>query len=192
MEAFAYVVCLSESQIYVACCAAEVGSLLSPRAHTSIIHLLSSSPVFEAVIPASSDTSVLHSVTGDERPGRAPADMVFIIDEKPHPRFQREGDNLVINRRLSLAEALCGIEFQVQTLDNRVLTISTKDEVITPQTTKIIRYGIQSLSCGIRAAWNGESQAAVDSVASVSASGLASHTPQYMGQIDQCVGCGDS
>jgi hypothetical protein len=25
---------------------------------------------------------------GDERPGRVAADMVFVIDEKPHPRFK--------------------------------------------------------------------------------------------------------
>eukprot|EP00878_Enallax_costatus_P006617 GHUV01006935.1.p1 GENE.GHUV01006935.1~~GHUV01006935.1.p1 ORF type:complete len:225 (+),score=43.10 GHUV01006935.1:32-676(+) len=84
-------------------------------------------------------TKVTFPNKGDERPGRVPADMVFIIEEKPHPRFQREGDNLVIHKRVSLAEALCGIEFQVQTLDNRILNISTKDEVITLHTNKTVR-----------------------------------------------------
>lgn len=76
---------------------------------------------------------------GDERPGRVAADMVFVIDEKPHARFHREGDNLVLHKRVSLSDALCGVEFQIQTLDGRTLNISTRDEVITPHTVKTIR-----------------------------------------------------
>jgi DnaJ-class molecular chaperone len=78
-------------------------------------------------------------VAGDERPGHVAADMVFVIEERPHARFKRDGDDLLLQKRLSLSEALCGCELVVQTLDNRVLTISTKDEIIQPQSTKIIR-----------------------------------------------------
>jgi DnaJ family protein B protein 4 len=76
---------------------------------------------------------------GDERPGHIAADMVFIIDEKPHARFKREGDNLLLTKRISLSDALCGTEFAVQTLDGRTITVSTKDEVITPHTSKTVR-----------------------------------------------------
>lgn len=65
--------------------------------------------------------------------------MVFIIDEKPHAVFKRDGDNLVIHRRISLSDALCGVELQVPTLDGRMLNVSTKDEVVTPNHSKIIR-----------------------------------------------------
>lgn len=65
--------------------------------------------------------------------------MVFIIDEKPHARFKRDGDNLVFHKRISLSEALCGLDFPVQTLDGRTLSISTRDEIITPNSSKIIR-----------------------------------------------------
>jgi DnaJ family protein B protein 4 len=65
--------------------------------------------------------------------------MVFIIDEKPHERFKREGDNLVLTKRISLSDALCGVEFPVQMLDGRTITVSTKDEVITPHSSKTIR-----------------------------------------------------
>lgn len=74
--------------------------------------------------------------------------MVFMIDEKPHPRFQREGDNLVVHKRISLSEALCGVDFQVQTLDNRTLTISTRDEVVTPHTVKTVRLGRETGTYG--------------------------------------------
>jgi DnaJ family protein B protein 4 len=65
--------------------------------------------------------------------------MVFIIDEKPHARFKRDGDNLTMTKRISLSDALCGTEFAVQTLDGRTLTVSTKDDVITPNSSKTIR-----------------------------------------------------
>uniref|UniRef100_A0A383WPC8 Chaperone DnaJ C-terminal domain-containing protein n=1 Tax=Tetradesmus obliquus TaxID=3088 RepID=A0A383WPC8_TETOB len=84
-------------------------------------------------------TKLTFQQKGDERPGHIPADMVFIIDEKPHARFKRDGDNLLLTKRLSLGDALCGTEFQVQTLDGRAITVSTKDEVVTPHTSKIIR-----------------------------------------------------
>jgi DnaJ family protein B protein 4 len=65
--------------------------------------------------------------------------MVFIIDEKPHARFKRDGDNLLMTKRISLSDALCGTEFAVQTLDGRTLTVSTEDYVITPHSSKTIR-----------------------------------------------------
>jgi DnaJ-class molecular chaperone len=33
---------------------------------------------------------------------------VFVIREKPHIIFKREGDNLICNEAISLKEALCG------------------------------------------------------------------------------------
>ena len=34
--------------------------------------------------------------TGDEHPGRVAADMVFVIDEKPHGTFRRDGNDLIM------------------------------------------------------------------------------------------------
>lgn len=50
---------------------------------------------------------------GDEEPGVIPADIVFLLDEKPHPRFRREGPDLHVNAVVSLADALCGATVQV-------------------------------------------------------------------------------
>src|SRR5262249_11182559 len=33
-------------------------------------------------------------------------DMVFVVEEKPHPRFVRDGSNLIATIRLTLLEAL--------------------------------------------------------------------------------------
>ncbi|KAF6261965.1 hypothetical protein COO60DRAFT_1293650 [Scenedesmus sp. NREL 46B-D3] len=84
-------------------------------------------------------TKLTFQQKGDERPGHIAADMVFLIEEKPHARFKREGDNLVMTKRISLSDALCGTEFPVQLLDGRTITVSTRDDVITPQANKIIR-----------------------------------------------------
>ena len=36
---------------------------------------------------------------GDEHPGRIAADVVFVVQERPHPMFQREGNDLVYVHR---------------------------------------------------------------------------------------------
>ena len=51
-------------------------------------------------------TTVTFPKEGDEGPGLIPPDISFVIGEKPHPRFQREGNNLVYKAQISLAEAL--------------------------------------------------------------------------------------
>ncbi len=64
-----------------------------------------------------------HCDTGDERPGTAPADLVFNIEEKPHQKFSREGNDLVYNAKLPLVDALCGATVRLTTLDGRPLTV---------------------------------------------------------------------
>lgn len=45
---------------------------------------------------------------------------------KPHPVFQRKNSDLLIRKRISLHEALCGYEFKIQHLDGRELVIKSK------------------------------------------------------------------
>ncbi|XP_005798300.1 dnaJ homolog subfamily A member 4-like [Xiphophorus maculatus] len=62
---------------------------------------------------------------GDQEPGLEPGDVVIVLDQKEHPLFQRQGDDLVMKMDIKLAEALCGFRKTVRTLDNRSLIIST-------------------------------------------------------------------
>jgi DnaJ-class molecular chaperone len=64
-----------------------------------------------------------HAAAGDERPGSMPADIVFVIEEKQHPQFSREGNDLAYSARLPLVDALCGATVRLQTLDGRPLTV---------------------------------------------------------------------
>lgn len=75
---------------------------------------------------------------GNQQPGMIPADLVFIIDEKPHPTFVREGDDLYAIRKINLSDALAGLTVTLTALDYRVLNISCAG-VIRPGFEKIVR-----------------------------------------------------
>eukprot|EP00976_Prorocentrum_cordatum_P044926 908064-Prorocentrum_minimum.AAC.1 len=55
--------------------------------------------------------------------------MVFVIHQKPHPTFAREGSDLIHNTRIPLVDALSGFKMDVKTLDNRILRVNIKDTV---------------------------------------------------------------
>uniref|UniRef100_A0A0D9WJP6 Uncharacterized protein n=1 Tax=Leersia perrieri TaxID=77586 RepID=A0A0D9WJP6_9ORYZ len=68
-------------------------------------------------------TKITFPEKGNEQPNIIPADIVFIIDEKPHPVFTRDGNDLVVTQKIPLAEALSGYTVHLTTLDDRSLTI---------------------------------------------------------------------
>ncbi|KAL9342928.1 hypothetical protein Peur_063359 [Populus x canadensis] len=68
-------------------------------------------------------TKITFPEKGNEQPNIVPADLVFIIDEKPHPVFTRDGNDLVVTQKISLAEALTGYTVHLTALDGRNLTI---------------------------------------------------------------------
>lgn len=74
-------------------------------------------------------TKITFPEKGNERPNVTPADLVFIIDEKPHPVFTREGNDLVVTQQISLVEALTGYTVHLTTLDGRSLTIPINDVI---------------------------------------------------------------
>ena len=59
---------------------------------------------------------------GDETDGGS-QDLHFIVSEKPHPTFRREGDNLRTTVELDLKEALTGWERKVATIDGKQLPV---------------------------------------------------------------------
>ncbi|KAM7277115.1 hypothetical protein ACFE04_018981 [Oxalis oulophora] len=60
---------------------------------------------------------------GNEQPGIIAADLIFIIEEKPHPVFSRDGNDLILTQNVSLTEALTGYTVQLTTLDGWNLKI---------------------------------------------------------------------
>lgn len=62
---------------------------------------------------------------GDQEPGLEPGDVIIVLDQKDHPVFQRQDDNLIMKMSIKLVEALCGFKKTIQTLDNRTLIITS-------------------------------------------------------------------
>uniref|UniRef100_T1D480 J domain-containing protein n=1 Tax=Psorophora albipes TaxID=869069 RepID=T1D480_9DIPT len=81
-------------------------------------------------------TKITFPKEGDQVPGKVPADIVFIIRDKPHPHFKREGSDIKYTAKVSLRQALCGTVIKVPTLSGELLTISTQGEVLKPNTVK--------------------------------------------------------
>merc|ERR1712110_1033877 len=51
-----------------------------------------------------SGTKITFQREGDQAPNKIPADIVFIIRDKPHPNFKREGSDLKYACQISLKE----------------------------------------------------------------------------------------
>ncbi|GER26745.1 DnaJ homolog subfamily B member [Striga asiatica] len=82
-------------------------------------------------------TKITFEGKGDERPGTLPADIIFCIDEKRHPLFKREGDNLELGVEIPLVQALTGCTVPVPLLGGGQINLSI-DEVIYPGYEKTI------------------------------------------------------
>lgn len=69
----------------------------------------------------------------DEAPGHDPGDVVIVAKEKSHKTFKRMNDALLMTKKISLAEALCGFEFTTVFLDGKDLVIRSKPgQVVKP------------------------------------------------------------
>jgi len=78
-------------------------------------------------------------MSGDERPGVIAADIVFVVDEKNHVSFRRDGNDLIYSARLSLTEALCGTTLNIPHLDGTTIPLPVQD-IISPNAMKVVRY----------------------------------------------------
>ncbi|XP_072993142.1 uncharacterized protein [Typha latifolia] len=76
-------------------------------------------------------TKITFPDKGNEQAGQLPADLVFVIDEKPHDVYTREGNDLLIYQKIPLVDALAGTTINLKTLDERDLVIKVTD-VVTP------------------------------------------------------------
>ncbi|XP_015252763.1 PREDICTED: dnaJ homolog subfamily A member 4-like [Cyprinodon variegatus] len=77
---------------------------------------------------------------GDQEPGLEPGDVIIVLDQREHPVFQRQGNDLIMKMDIKLSEALCGFRRTVRTLDNRTLIISTNPgEVIKHNAIKCVQ-----------------------------------------------------
>merc|ERR1712176_1284733 len=69
----------------------------------------------------------------DVRPDADTGDVIFVLKQQEHADFKRKGADLLIERKISLVEALCGFKMELTHLDGRKLLIKTSPgEIIKP------------------------------------------------------------
>uniref|UniRef100_A0AAY5K4U5 J domain-containing protein n=1 Tax=Esox lucius TaxID=8010 RepID=A0AAY5K4U5_ESOLU len=74
---------------------------------------------------------------GDQGPNSIPADVVFIVRQKSHPRFIRQHNDLIYTAQISLVKALTGFAVDIETLDGRLLNIPVND-IVHPKYRKVV------------------------------------------------------
>ncbi|XP_051122031.1 uncharacterized protein LOC127245287 [Andrographis paniculata] len=74
-------------------------------------------------------TKITFPEKGNHEADTSPGDLIFVVDEKPHRIFKRDGNDLIINQRISLLDALTGKTLNITTLDGRDLPLTLSDVI---------------------------------------------------------------
>jgi DnaJ family protein B protein 4 len=83
-------------------------------------------------------TRVTFAGKGDEvAPGTA-ADLVFVVKQQPHPRFERKGNDLRVRVKLPLVAALTGGTGSVTMPDGRALALPISSPPVQPGSTRLV------------------------------------------------------
>lgn len=66
-------------------------------------------------------------------------DVIIVCQEQPHKRFKRKGADLLMEKTITLGEALLGVDFQIDHLDGTKMRVkNTPGEVIKPEELKTL------------------------------------------------------
>uniref|UniRef100_A0AC35GW94 CR-type domain-containing protein n=1 Tax=Panagrolaimus sp. PS1159 TaxID=55785 RepID=A0AC35GW94_9BILA len=76
---------------------------------------------------------------GDEMNGLEAGDIVFCLQCKKHDRFERNGDDLIMEKKIGLSEALCGTSMLIKQLDGRNLLLKREQYGIIIQSGNIYK-----------------------------------------------------
>lgn len=82
-------------------------------------------------------TKITFEGKGNEKPGSYPADITFVIAEKRHPVYRREGDDLELGVKIPLVEALTGCGLTIPLLGGDKMSLKV-DDIIFPGYEKLI------------------------------------------------------
>ena len=82
-------------------------------------------------------TKITFEGMGNERPGSYAADVTFVIAEKRHNMFRREGDDLELAIEIPLVKALTGCSLPIPLLGGEKMKLKI-DEIIHPGYQRII------------------------------------------------------
>lgn len=84
------------------------------------------------------NTAIQFPTLGNVGPGTYPGDLIVVLNvEEQENGFRRNGKDLIYEKDILLAEALCGSSFKLKHLDDRILHISFTS--INPKESKVIK-----------------------------------------------------
>ncbi|XP_015179990.1 PREDICTED: dnaJ homolog subfamily B member 13-like [Polistes dominula] len=83
-------------------------------------------------------TKMIYPEMGDQSSTKISADIIFIVEDRPHETFQRKHSDLHMIVNVFLKEALTGITITVNTIDDRIFRVPITS-IITPDYRKIIK-----------------------------------------------------
>ena len=92
-----------------------------------------------------SGTKIRFPRAGNEQLNGESQDLAFVVEEKPHPVFTRDGDDLVCSLKIPLVNALAGSDTKkvVELLDGRRLQVPLPVGVVKPaQETRVSNEGM--------------------------------------------------
>lgn len=87
------------------------------------------------------DSKITFTGLSNESPDATAGDVIFVVRELPHHLFKRGGrrpHDLIIEQDITLVDSLCGFEFTIPHLDDRILYVRCED-IIKPNDLKEIR-----------------------------------------------------
>jgi len=91
-------------------------------------------------------TKVRFPRAGNEAADGSSPDLVFVVEDKPHERFVRKGDDLIAKIQIPLVDALTnesGAKRHIEHLDGRKLPVSVPSGVVKPgQETRVAGEGM--------------------------------------------------
>jgi len=91
-----------------------------------------------------SGTKIRFPQAGNEQPSGQSQDLVFVVEEKPHPVFKREGNDLIAHVKIPLIDALTGspsgakITRQLEYLDGTKIQVAAPLGIIKPDQTTLV------------------------------------------------------
>jgi DnaJ family protein A protein 2 len=83
---------------------------------------------------------VFRDEAGTDSPDVLPGDLIFVLEQKPNDSFKRIGNDLFMEKSVSLVESLTGCTMHITQLDGRILEMKTPvGHVITPDSWTCIK-----------------------------------------------------
>jgi DnaJ family protein A protein 2 len=89
--------------------------------------IVSAQKVVQVEVPAGSEDrqQIRLQGQGNEAPGADTGNLIIVLQQLPHQTFQRKEAHLIVEKEITLTEALCGFKFYLAHLDGRKLLIES-------------------------------------------------------------------